>query len=141
MSRRTFHSFQFNSAPSAAGAEADDEDDPAFAVHGDMGYGDACGFGGPGAVHFLEEIPGGGGDHGGDREQEAELEGGGAVEADDLAGVALGVAQVVQPSDNLELPFGSTAPSSKRALAALTALSSASSSLTRRRAVSSGSAS
>ena len=27
MSRRTFHSFQFNSAPSAAGAEADDEDD------------------------------------------------------------------------------------------------------------------
>ena len=57
-----------------------------------------------------------------------------AVEADDLTGEALGVAQVVQPSDNLELAFGSTAPSSKRALAAFTALSSASSSLMRRRA-------
>ena len=64
-----------------------------------------------------------------------------AVEADDLTGEALGVAQVVQPSDNLELPFGSTAPSSKRALAAFTALSSASSSLMRRRAWRSGSAS
>ena len=63
------------------------------------------------------------------------------IEADDLAGEALGVAQVVQPSDNLELPFGSTTPSSKRALAALTNLSSASSSLTRRRAANSGSAS
>jgi hypothetical protein len=64
-----------------------------------------------------------------------------AVETDDPAGVALGVAQVVQPSDNLELPFGSAAPSSKRALANLTALSSYSSSLTRRRAAASGSAS
>ena len=54
-----------------------------------------------------------------------------AVEADELAGVALGVAQVVQPSDNLELAFGSTAPSSKISLANFTALSSASSSLTR----------
>ena len=66
---------------------------------------------------------------------------GGAIEADDLTGEALGVAQVVQPSDNLELPFGSAPPSSKRALAALTALSSASSSLIRRRAARSGSAS
>ena len=64
-----------------------------------------------------------------------------AVEADDLAGEALGVAQVVQPSDNLELAFGSAPPSSKSALAALTALSSASSSLIRRRAARSGSAS
>ena len=64
-----------------------------------------------------------------------------AVEADELAGVALGVAQVVQPSDNLELAFGSTAPSSKISLANFTALSSASSSLTRWRAASSGSAS
>ena len=57
-----------------------------------------------------------------------------AVEADDLAGVALGVTQVVQPSDNLELPFGSVLPSSKRSLAALVAFSSFSSSLMRRRA-------
>ena len=64
-----------------------------------------------------------------------------AVEADDLAGVTLGVAQVVQPSDNLELPFGSTPPSSKSSLAALTAFSSASSSTTRLRAARSGSAS
>ncbi len=64
---------------------------------------------------------------------------GGAIEAHDLTGPALGVAQVVQPSDNLDLPFGSAAPSSKRALAALTILSSASSSLTRRRATRSGS--
>jgi hypothetical protein len=64
-----------------------------------------------------------------------------AVKADDLTGKALGVAQVVRPSDNLELPFGSTAPSSKSALAAFTALSSASSSLMRRRACKSGSAS
>jgi hypothetical protein len=62
-------------------------------------------------------------------------------EADEPAGVALGVAQVVQPSDNLELPFGSTAPSSKISLANFTALSSASSSLTRRRAARSGFAS
>lgn len=48
-----------------------------------------------------------------------------AVEADDLAGEALGVAQVVQPSDNLELAFGSTAPSLNKELAAFTALSSA----------------
>ena len=34
----------------------------------------------------LEQIPGGGGDHGGDGEQEAELERGGAVEPDHLAG-------------------------------------------------------
>jgi len=53
---------------------------------------------------------------------------GGAIEVDEPAGVALGVAQVVQPSDNLELAFGSAAPSSKRALAALRALSSYSSS-------------
>src|SRR5665213_2721868 len=64
-----------------------------------------------------------------------------AIEADNLAGEALGVAQVVQPSDNLELPFGSAVPSSKRALAALTTLSSDSSSLMRRRASTSGSAS
>ena len=64
-----------------------------------------------------------------------------AIQADDLTGEALGVAQVVQPSDNLELAFGSAAPSSKRALAALTTLSSASSSLMRRRAANSGSAS
>jgi hypothetical protein len=62
-----------------------------------------------------------------------------AIEADDLTGPTLGVTQVVQSSDNLELPFGSVAPSSKRALAALTILSSASSSLTRRRAARSGS--
>jgi hypothetical protein len=66
---------------------------------------------------------------------------GGAIEADDLAGQALGIAQVVQPSDNLELPFGSAAPSSKSSLAALTTSSSASSSMIRRRAVSRGSAS
>ncbi len=66
---------------------------------------------------------------------------GGAIEADELAGEALGVAQVVQPSDNLEPAFGSAPPSSKSALAALTALSSASSSLTRRRAAKRGSAS
>jgi hypothetical protein len=35
-----------------------------------------------------------------------------AVEADDLTGAALRVAQVVQSSDNLELPFGSATPSS-----------------------------
>jgi hypothetical protein len=64
-----------------------------------------------------------------------------AIEADYLTGDALGVAQVVQPSDNLELPFGSAAPSSKRALANLTNFSSASSSLTRRLAAASGSAS
>jgi hypothetical protein len=64
-----------------------------------------------------------------------------SIETGDLTGVALGVAQVVQPSDNLELAFGSAVPSSKRALAALTALSSASSSLTLRRAANSGSAS
>ena len=56
------------------------------------------------------------------------------VKADDLTSEALGVAQVVQPPDNLDLPFGSTAPSSNRELAAFTALSSASSSLMRRRA-------
>jgi hypothetical protein len=64
-----------------------------------------------------------------------------SIEVDELAGVALGVAQVVQRSDNLELAFGSAAPCSKRALAALTALSSYSRSLTRRRAAASGSAS
>jgi hypothetical protein len=64
-----------------------------------------------------------------------------AVEADDRAGVALGVTQVVQRSDNLELPFGSAAPSSKSSLANFTTLSSDSSSLTRRRAARSGSAS
>ena len=64
-----------------------------------------------------------------------------AVETDDRTASTLGVAQVVQPSDNLELPFGSTAPSSKIALASLTILSSASSSLMRRRACWSGSAS
>ena len=64
-----------------------------------------------------------------------------AVETDDLAGAALGVAQVVQPSDNLVLPFGSTAPSSKSALAAFVISSSSSSSLMRRRACASGSAS
>ena len=64
-----------------------------------------------------------------------------AVEADKLTGVTLRIAQVVQPSDNLEPAFGSEPPSSKSALAALTALSSNSSSLTRRRAAASGSAS
>ena len=58
-----------------------------------------------------------------------------AVETDKLASRSLGIAQVVQPSDNLELPFGSTSPSSKSALAALTISSSASSSLIRCRAV------
>jgi hypothetical protein len=66
---------------------------------------------------------------------------GGAVQADYLAGEPLGVAQVVQPSDNLELSFGPAPPSSNKALAAFTALSSASSSLIRRRACSSGLAS
>jgi hypothetical protein len=56
------------------------------------------------------------------------------IEADDLASEAFGVAQVVQSSDNLELPFGSAPPSSKSALAALVAFSSFSSSLMRRRA-------
>jgi hypothetical protein len=63
------------------------------------------------------------------------------VQADQPAGEPLGVAQVAQPSDNRELPFEPTAPSSNRAVAAFTALSSASSSLIRRRARSSGSAS
>lgn len=63
------------------------------------------------------------------------------IEADEPACVTLRIAQVVQPSDNLELPFGSTAPSSNRALAALTAFSSASNSMTRRLAASNGSAS
>ena len=75
------------------------------------------------------------------RPSELDLVVGRTTETDDLTGDAFGVAQVVQPSDNLELPFGSTVPSSKRALAALTNFSSASSSLTRRRAASSGSAS
>ena len=57
-----------------------------------------------------------------------------SIDADDLAAEALGVTQVVQPSDNLELPFGSVLPSSKRALAALVTFSSFSSSLMRRRA-------
>ena len=57
-----------------------------------------------------------------------------SIDADDLAAEALGVTQVVQPSDNLELPFGSVLPSSKRSLAALVAFSSFSSSLMRRRA-------
>jgi hypothetical protein len=64
-----------------------------------------------------------------------------AVQADQLAGEPLGVTRVVQPSDNLELSVGEAPPSSNRALAAFTALSSASSSLIRRRACSSGSAS
>jgi hypothetical protein len=73
----------------------------------------------------------------------AELDGvaGRAVQADQPAGVALGVAQVVRPPDDLELPFGLAAPSSNSALAAFTALSSASGSLIRRRACSSGSTS
>ena len=72
----------------------------------------------------------------------AELDGvvGRAVQAGYLAGEPLGVAQVVQSSDNLELSFGLAPPSSNRALAAFTAFSSASSSLIRRRACSSGSA-
>jgi hypothetical protein len=53
-----------------------------------------------------------------------------------------GVAQVTQPSNNPELPFGSAgSPSSNRALAALTSLSSASRSLIFRRAWMSGSTS
>lgn len=64
-----------------------------------------------------------------------------AVKADCGTTATFGVAQVVQPSDNLVLPFGSTAPSSNRALAALTISSSSSSSLMRRRAWARGSAS
>jgi len=64
-----------------------------------------------------------------------------AVEAHDRAAPTLGIAQVVQSPDNLVLPFGSTAPSSKIALAALVISSSSSSSLIRRRAWASGSAS
>ena len=64
-----------------------------------------------------------------------------AVQAHHPAGQAFGVAQVVQPSDNLVLAFGLAPPSSNRALAAFTNLSSASSSLMRRRAAWSGSAS
>ncbi len=64
-----------------------------------------------------------------------------AIETDDPTGKTLGVAQVVQPSDNLELPFGSAPPSSNSALAALTTFSSASRSLIRRRAAANGSAS
>jgi hypothetical protein len=63
------------------------------------------------------------------------------IQTDELTCVTLGVTQVAQSSDNLELPFGSAPPSSKSALAALTAFSSNSSSLTLRRAARSGSAS
>jgi hypothetical protein len=72
---------------------------------------------------------------------ELHLEVGRAAQPDDLTGQAFGIAQVVQPSDNLVLPFGLAPPCWKRALAAFTNLSSASSSFIRRRAASSGSAS
>jgi hypothetical protein len=64
-----------------------------------------------------------------------------AAQPDDPARDSFGIAQVVQPSDNLELPFGSAAPSVKSALAALTSFSSASSSMMRRRAACNGTAS
>lgn len=65
-----------------------------------------------------------------------------AVQTHGGAGAPFGVTQVVQPSDNLEPPFGSICSSwSKIALAAFVISSSASSSLIRRRACWSGSAS
>jgi hypothetical protein len=65
----------------------------------------------------------------------------GATQPDHFARDPFGVAQVVQSSDNLELSFGSTAPSSNSALAVRTNFSSASSSMMRRRAACNGSAS
>jgi hypothetical protein len=60
---------------------------------------------------------------------------GGATDPDDSAPDPLGVAQVVQPSDNLVLAFGLiTWVSSKSALAAFTSVSSSSRTLMWRRA-------
>ena len=58
-----------------------------------------------------------------------------AVEADHATADPFGIAQVVQPSDNLVLPFGlASSTSLNSALAAFTNLSSSSRSLMRRRA-------
>ncbi len=64
--------------------DADDEHDPALGVHDDVRHGRAgSGFAG---VNLFDQVPTGGGHHGGNGEQEAELEGGGTVEAGELPG-------------------------------------------------------
>ncbi len=55
--------------------DADEEDDPAFGVHDDVRGGDPGGLSCLAGVKLLQQVPTGGGDHGGNGEQEAELEG------------------------------------------------------------------
>src|ERR1035438_3310319 len=60
--------------------EADEEHDPVFGSHDDVGGNAVAG------EDFLFQVPESGCDHGGNGEQETELEGCGAVESGDLAG-------------------------------------------------------
>jgi hypothetical protein len=61
--------------------ETDCEHNPTIGGHDHIGDGGA-GLG----VNLLDQVPSGGGDHGGNGDEEAELQGGGAVEADQLTG-------------------------------------------------------